>query len=153
MSLLPEPDMGKTEEVLWGTSYPEGGNADHLMQQYIQYLEMADRISERRTTANSCFLALNTGIIAAYATFSESGQTADDYVLKASLAALINRAPLSRVVLLLNDRSDRQLLKTVLLRAWEASRPDSPNRGADAVVRALDVRGSDIPPTDQGDRE
>jgi hypothetical protein len=35
---------------------------DHLLEQYKIYTEMADRISQRRATANSFFLTLHTGI-------------------------------------------------------------------------------------------
>ena len=36
----------------------------HLLEQYKLYVEMADRISARRQTANSFFLSINTAIIA-----------------------------------------------------------------------------------------
>lgn len=36
----------------------------HLLDQYKLYVEMADRISSRRQTANSFFLSVNTAIIA-----------------------------------------------------------------------------------------
>ena len=36
---------------------------DHLLQMYQTYLEMADRISQRRQSANSFYLSLNTAII------------------------------------------------------------------------------------------
>lgn len=37
----------------------------HLLEQYKLYVEMADRTSSRRNLANTFFLTLNTGIIAA----------------------------------------------------------------------------------------
>ncbi len=43
--------------------------ARHVLEQYKICLEMADRISQRRGTANTYFLTLNTGIVAALATF------------------------------------------------------------------------------------
>jgi len=43
----------------YGPSY-----RDHLLEIYKVYLEMADRISERREKANSFFLAVNTALIA-----------------------------------------------------------------------------------------
>ena len=36
----------------------------HLLEQYKLYVEMADRISSRRQSANSFFLSVNTAIIA-----------------------------------------------------------------------------------------
>lgn len=35
----------------------------HLLEQYKLYVEMADNISERRQTANSFFLSINTAIV------------------------------------------------------------------------------------------
>lgn len=43
--------------------YGENYNA-HLLEQYKIYVEMADRISTRRQSANSYFLTINTAIIA-----------------------------------------------------------------------------------------
>lgn len=34
----------------------------HLLEQYKLYVEMADRVSQRRATANTFFLTLNTGL-------------------------------------------------------------------------------------------
>lgn len=44
--------------------YPPDRLADHRMEQYKLYVEMADRISSRRQSANSFFLTLNTTIVA-----------------------------------------------------------------------------------------
>lgn len=35
----------------------------HLLEQYKLYVEMADRISQRRTTANSYFLSINSALL------------------------------------------------------------------------------------------
>lgn len=58
------------ESLLWhdvpdGSTYPtnEKWHA-HLLEQYKLYVEMADRISQRRTTANSYFLSVNSAILA-----------------------------------------------------------------------------------------
>ena len=40
-------------------------HADHLLEQYKLYVEMADKISERRQSANSFFLAINTALVTA----------------------------------------------------------------------------------------
>ena len=45
---------------------PYGSNEKyqaHLLDQYKLYVEMADRISARRQTANSYFLTVNTGLV------------------------------------------------------------------------------------------
>ena len=51
---------------------------DHLIEQYKTYLEMADRISSRRQSANSFFVTLNTTIIAlvSYVNFGDKRATA-----------------------------------------------------------------------------
>ncbi len=36
----------------------------HLLEQYKVYVGMADKISDRRQTANSYFLAVNSGLLA-----------------------------------------------------------------------------------------
>lgn len=40
------------------------GNVNIALEQYKTYLEMADRISSRRLTANSFFLTINTALVA-----------------------------------------------------------------------------------------
>ena len=48
-----------------GTIYPDNDKWHaHLLDQYKLYVEMADRISSRRATANSFFLGLNSAAIA-----------------------------------------------------------------------------------------
>lgn len=48
-----------------GTEYPKNDKwHGHLLDQYKLYVEMADRISQRRTTANSYFLSVNSAILA-----------------------------------------------------------------------------------------
>lgn len=51
---------------------------DHLIEQYKTYLEMADRISSRRQSANSFFVTLNAAIIAlvGYVNFEDEKATA-----------------------------------------------------------------------------
>lgn len=47
-----------------GDDYPKNEKwHGHLLEQYKLYVEMADRISQRRTTANSYFLTLNSAIL------------------------------------------------------------------------------------------
>jgi hypothetical protein len=59
-----------TQSVLWhdvpdGTNYPSNEKWHaHLLEQYKLYVEMADRVSQRRTQANTYFLSVNSAIIA-----------------------------------------------------------------------------------------
>jgi hypothetical protein len=51
-------------------SIPEGEYGEnyraHLLEQYKQYLNMADKISDRRSTANTFFLTINTALLSAF---------------------------------------------------------------------------------------
>lgn len=49
---------GFTDSETYGQGYKE-----HLLKQYIMYVEMADKVSQRRMEANSFFLAVNTLLI------------------------------------------------------------------------------------------
>lgn len=47
-----------------GANYPQNEKwHGHLLDQYKLYVEMADRISQRRTTANSYFLTVNSAML------------------------------------------------------------------------------------------
>ena len=48
-----------TEQANYDGNYPE-----HLLEQYKLYVDMADRISQRRQSAHGFFLTVNTGLIA-----------------------------------------------------------------------------------------
>jgi hypothetical protein len=62
--------MAIDQSMLWndiqeGQTYPHNEKwYSHLLDQYKLYVEMADRISQRRTTANSYFLSVNSAILA-----------------------------------------------------------------------------------------
>ena len=59
-----------SKRTLWhdvseGTIYPANDKwHSHLLDQYKLYVEMADRVSQRRTSANSYFLSVNSAILA-----------------------------------------------------------------------------------------
>lgn len=56
--------------------YPENEKyQEHLLEQYKLYVEMADRVSARRQTANSYFLSINTALLgfAGYVTTKTQG--------------------------------------------------------------------------------
>jgi hypothetical protein len=68
---------GLFNEIQEGTTYPSNEKwYSHLLDQYKLYVEMADRISQRRATANTYFLSLNSAILAfvGYLTVKETGQ-------------------------------------------------------------------------------
>ncbi len=69
------PEDTDIEDALWATNYSwkePDSSADRLMQQYLKYLEMADSVSDRRATANTFFLTLNTGVVSAIAAFGKA---------------------------------------------------------------------------------
>ncbi len=62
--------MNDIEKALWQNDSPSGvADSQHLIEQYKLYVEMADRISQRRGTTNTFFLTFNTAIVAALAGF------------------------------------------------------------------------------------
>jgi hypothetical protein len=67
------------EEALRGVSPSEYGEkySDHVMEQYKLYVEMADRISARRQTANSFFLSINTALLAFVGLYASTAQAPD----------------------------------------------------------------------------
>ena len=75
--------MASSQEK-YGTKYKA-----HLLEQYKLYVEMADRISARRQTANSFFLSINTALIALTGYMSFSSKTATDIYWLVSPAGMI----------------------------------------------------------------
>ena len=55
---------------------------DHVLEQYKLYVEMADRISARRSTANTFFLTLNTLLVGALSACAEKFSSLSVIVLK-----------------------------------------------------------------------
>ena len=70
-SNLSEKFIGKSPEE-YGEKYHE-----HLLEQYKLYVEMADRVSERRQTANNYLLTVNSilvslfGVLSGFSTLAE----------------------------------------------------------------------------------
>lgn len=54
----PFDDLLKSQEAAYGDRYK-----DHLLEQYKLYVESADHISDRRSTANNFFLSVNGFLI------------------------------------------------------------------------------------------
>lgn len=64
--------MNEIEQALWQKNSAQGvADSSHLIEQYKLYVEMADRISQRRGMTNTFFLTFNTAIVAALAGFFE----------------------------------------------------------------------------------
>lgn len=67
------------KEVLWNNTENLNGYSSneqyhqHILEQYKLYVEMADKISSRRDTANAFFLTLNSLIFSAGAAIVEKG--------------------------------------------------------------------------------
>lgn len=63
----------------------------HLFEQYKLYVEMADKISERRQSANSFFLTINTVIVSLTAYFTSCGISCKSIILFSpiSIAGLV----------------------------------------------------------------
>ena len=80
-----ESDIGGLGSEKYGEKYQ-----DHFLEQYKLYVEMAERISSRRTQANSFFLGVNTALIAAGAAIYGKGYTGPlGVVLIALLSVLV----------------------------------------------------------------
>lgn len=78
---------------LWKITKEEYGddyNA-HLLEQYKNYLGLADKISERRSGANTFFLAVNTGLISAFgiSNFLTSKDVSRVLILTVGIAVII----------------------------------------------------------------
>jgi hypothetical protein len=61
----------------------------HLLEQYKKYLEMADKISDRRAAANTFFLTVNTGLISAFGLAKVVTQNNFDFLFIAGSVAAI----------------------------------------------------------------
>lgn len=68
---------GLWNESISADDYVRSGKyQDHLLEQYKLYVEMADRISQRRSLANTFFLTLHTLILGATGFVYEKGDIA-----------------------------------------------------------------------------
>jgi len=75
----------KAEKKDYGSNYEA-----HYIEQYKLYVEMADRISSRRQSANSFFLSVNTAIIAiiGYVQLGQSAGTNQAFYWLVSIAGM-----------------------------------------------------------------
>lgn len=70
-------------------TYGNNYNA-HLLEQYKQYLNMADKISDRRSAANTFFLTINTALLSAFGIANLASQkVSPPLFIVGSVAAII----------------------------------------------------------------
>ncbi|MFX0202093.1 MAG: hypothetical protein ACFFCW_38775 [Candidatus Hodarchaeota archaeon] len=106
---------------------------DHLIEQYKTYLEMADRISSRRQSANLFFLTLNTTTIGlvSYVNFGDNRVTAFYWLI--SIAGLTLSYMWYRLI---RSYRDLNTAKFKVVHEIEAKLPISPyNAEWEAVER------------------
>lgn len=76
-------------EIPVGVTYPHNEKwYSHLVDQYKLYVEMADRISQRRTTANNYFLSVNSAILGFVGYLTSKSSTEYLWVLAAAGSTL-----------------------------------------------------------------
>lgn len=86
--------MSEPTKTLWhdipdGATYPSNDKwHSHLLDQYKLYVEMADRISQRRTSANSYFLSVNSALLVFAGYLSSKDSTEYLWILAIAGAAL-----------------------------------------------------------------
>lgn len=68
-----------------------GAHQSAILEQYRLYVEMADRVSQRRGLANTFFLTLNTAIFALVAVFWNGQLKTDEWWLIFALVAVVGQ--------------------------------------------------------------
>lgn len=109
--------MSKTQEE-YGQDYKS-----HLLEQYKLFVEMADRISARRQSANSFFLSVNTAIIALVGYTSIGNQTDYSYYWLISFAGMALCFMWYRLI---RSYKDLNTAKFSVIHEMEAKLPMSP---------------------------
>jgi hypothetical protein len=116
--------------TVWNTSLdsgsPGGGESDRavILEQYRIYVEMADRISARRSLTNTFFLTLNTSIFASIAVLWKDRSATVSWLLVFPLIAFIIQCGAWYFLV----RSYRQLnsAKYIVIGVLEERMPASP---------------------------
>jgi len=103
-------------------NYPTDKLTDHRFEQYKLYLEMADRISARRQTANSYFLTLNTALLSLVSYLSLGAEQKRWYWLVA-LAGIVLSYMWNRLV---RSYKDLNAAKFKVIHEIEAKLPMAP---------------------------
>lgn len=92
---MTENEKDNFEVVLFAVDEKEYGEKynQHLLEQYKLYVEMADRVSSRRSKANTFFLSVNTLLVTAIGILTELGSSFVSlnlwWVLVTSLAGIL----------------------------------------------------------------
>lgn len=103
------------DENNYGSDY-----RNHILEQYKLYIEMADRISQRRINTNTFFISANTFLIAIISMFGNSGSIFDIIV------CFLGVAFAATWLLLLNSYKRINSAKFEIVHEIEALLPISP---------------------------
>ena len=128
---LSDVEKKLTELSVDRSEYPDSLYQRHLFEQYKICIEMADRVSQRRNLANTLFLTLNTGVLAALATLfaKVDGGFVNLLIVLIALSGLMFSCIAWRTLI----RSYRQLntAKFKVIGAYERMLPSSPYYNAE----------------------
>lgn len=86
---------GEIRDALWNedvgpATYKDGAYQTALFEQYKLCVEMADRISARRNSANTFFLSLHSGVVTVLAAFAGKLSDTSAWLLFAGLLVLVS---------------------------------------------------------------
>ncbi len=95
----------------------------HLLEQYKLFVEMADRVSARRQTANSFFLSVNTALIALVSYINFGAQTSASFNWLIALAGIALCLMWSRLI---KSYKDLNTAKFAVIHEMEAELPSAP---------------------------
>ncbi len=104
----------------------KGKCKDHVLEQYKLCVEMADRISARRSTANTFFLTLNTLVIGALSACAEKFSRLS--VIVVCIAAIVLCYVWKRLI---NSYRQLNTAKYAVIGEFEKKLPASPYSSAD----------------------
>lgn len=119
------PDVANVRDNLWNENIDQvRRDPATLLEQYKLYIELADRVSARRSAANTFFLTLNTAVFTAIGVFWQNPPTASPWLGVFPAAVLVFQC----LVWFWTIRSYRQLnaAKWVVVGALEEQLPASP---------------------------
>jgi hypothetical protein len=124
-------------DVAEGVTYPTNDKwHSHLLDQYKLYVEMADRISQRRTSANTYFLSVNSAILAFAGYLTSKDST--DYLWLMAIAGILLCALWFNII---TSYRDLNTAKWEVVQQIEERLPISPYAAEwDAVERGRNPR-------------
>jgi hypothetical protein len=89
VSGLSDDDWGLFTEVPEAPEYPVREKYQaHLLEQYKLYVEMADRVSQRRLTTNQYFLSINSALLA-FVGYVTSKEQISSYLALVGIAGIV----------------------------------------------------------------